>query len=125
MQISVFVSEILQQYGIAQTDVNKTSFITSLYMVFVPIIGIFLGQKLSVKIIIAVVISVIGLYFFSIKDGFYLSIGDFLVFNGIGAYSITEGIYLFLSHPLPTVLLFNGTSYCILRKQKETYILNA
>lgn len=77
--LCLFVSEILQQYGIAQTDVNKTSFITSLYMVFVPIIGIFLGQKLSVKIIIAVVISVIGLYFFSIKDGFYLSTGDFLV----------------------------------------------
>lgn len=77
--LCLFVSEILQQYGIAQTDVNKTSFITSLYMVFVPIIGIFLGQKLSCKIIIAVAISVTGLYFFSIKDGFYLSNGDFLV----------------------------------------------
>jgi diaminopimelate decarboxylase len=52
-------------------------------------------------------------------------IGDFLVFNGIGAYSITEGIYLFLSHPLPSVLLFNGNNFSVLRKNQETYILNS
>lgn len=51
--------------------------------------------------------------------------GDLLVFNDIGAYSITEGIYLFLSHPLPSVLLFDGNNYSVLRKSQETYILNS
>ncbi|MBO4857144.1 MAG: alanine racemase [Treponema sp.] len=52
-------------------------------------------------------------------------IGDLLVFNDIGAYSITEGIYLFLSHPLPAVLLQKGNNVTLLRKAEETYIINS
>lgn len=57
-------------------------------------------------------------------------IGDLLVFKDIGAYSITEGIYLFLSHPLPSVLCADGESsdsktISVLRKSEETYILNS
>ena len=52
-------------------------------------------------------------------------IGDLLVFNDIGAYSITEGIYLFLSHPLPAVLLQKGNNVTLLRKAHETYIINS
>ncbi len=50
---------------------------------------------------------------------------DLLVFEDIGAYSITEGIYLFLSHPLPSVLSFENGSFELLRKSTETYILNS
>ncbi len=53
------------------------------------------------------------------------AINDLLVFKDIGAYSITEGIYLFLSHPLPTVLCYDGNIISILRKVEETYKLNA
>ena len=52
-------------------------------------------------------------------------IGDLLVFNDIGAYSITEGIYLFLSHPLPVVLVNDNDKISMLRKAVETYIINA
>ena len=52
-------------------------------------------------------------------------IGDLLVFSDIGAYSVTEGIYLFLSHPLPAVVMFDGKNYLTLRKPQETYIMNA
>lgn len=53
------------------------------------------------------------------------AIGDFLVFDDIGAYSITEGIYLFLSHPLPAVLLNDNDNITVLRNIEETYKLNA
>ena len=53
------------------------------------------------------------------------AIGDLLVFGDIGAYSITEGIYLFLSHPLPAILCNDGGTITRLRKSEETYILNA
>ncbi len=53
------------------------------------------------------------------------AIGDLLVFDDIGAYSITEGIYLFLSHPLPLVLCKAGEKLTVLRKSQETYILNS
>ncbi len=53
------------------------------------------------------------------------SIGDMLIFKDIGAYSITEGIYLFLSHPLPAVLLKDKNSHELLRSNTETYTLNS
>ncbi|MCR5606930.1 MAG: diaminopimelate decarboxylase, partial [Treponema sp.] len=52
------------------------------------------------------------------------AIDDLLVFSDIGAYSITEGIYLFLSHPLPFVFMKKGEEVSLLRKSEETYILN-
>lgn len=52
-------------------------------------------------------------------------IGDFLVFNDIGAYSITEGLYLFLSHPLPVILCRDADGVRLLRKMVETYIINS
>ncbi|WP_191015565.1 diaminopimelate decarboxylase family protein [Treponema zioleckii] len=52
------------------------------------------------------------------------TIEDLLVFNDIGAYSITEGIYLFLSHPLPAVLCDDNGEVSVLRKITETYTLN-
>ena len=36
--------------------------------------------------------------------------GDLLVFENIGAYSVTEGIYLFLSRKMPRIVLYNGIS---------------
>ena len=36
--------------------------------------------------------------------------GDLLVFDNIGAYSVTEGIYLFLSRKMPRIVLYNGIS---------------
>ena len=53
------------------------------------------------------------------------AIGDLLAFKDIGAYSITEGIYLFLSHPLPAVLCNDGENITVLRNMEETYKLNA
>ena len=53
------------------------------------------------------------------------AINDVLIFQDIGAYSITEGIYLFLSHPLPAVLLNDNGTISVLRNRIETYILNS
>ena len=52
-------------------------------------------------------------------------IGDLLKFNDIGAYSMTEGIYLFLSHPLPAVVSVEDGKAMQLRKNTETFIVNA
>lgn len=49
---------------------------------------------------------------------------DILVFENIGAYSITEGIYLFLSHALPIVLGTTGDKDLLLRDSIETYTIN-
>ncbi|MCV3381235.1 alanine racemase [Campylobacter sp. IFREMER_LSEM_CL2127] len=51
-------------------------------------------------------------------------IGDLIVFENIGAYSVTEGIYLFLSRALPKVLLLDNKNILVARDFKEIFELN-
>ena len=51
-------------------------------------------------------------------------VGDKLIFNDIGAYSITEGIYLFLSHPLPSVYIKTKDDFSLVRLPLETSEIN-
>lgn len=69
----------LQQIGIAYTTVGKAGFITALYIVLVPILGIFLKKKVRPIVWISVAIAVLGLYRLCITDGFSLGKGDFMV----------------------------------------------
>ena len=56
------VATMTQQVGICTTTVGKAGFITALYIVMVPIIGIFLGKKVGIKLGVSIVLSVVGLY---------------------------------------------------------------
>lgn len=53
-----------------------------------------------------------------------ISPDDKLFFHNIGAYSITEGIYLFLSHPLPDVYIYSNNGFNCVRNTIESYRLN-
>jgi diaminopimelate decarboxylase len=54
-----------------------------------------------------------------------VSLGDLLVFENIGAYSITEGIYLFLSRDMPNVVVYDGAQGArLVRKRRGTWGLN-
>ncbi len=53
-----------------------------------------------------------------------LEMGDILVFENIGAYSITEAMYLFLSRTMPAVLLYNNGCIQCVRDFAESYIMN-
>lgn len=75
----MFVSTTLQQVGIAYTTVAKAGFITALYIIIVPILGIFLKRKAGLKIWISVVIALVGLYLLCMKGNLSLSKGDFLI----------------------------------------------
>ena len=69
-----------QQAGIAAgVDAGKAGFITALYVVLVPLCGIFFKRKISLPVWIAVVLSVISLYLLCIKGDFTLAFGDLLV----------------------------------------------
>lgn len=77
--IMLFISTNLQQVGIQYTTVAKAGFITALYIILVPILGIFLKKRISFHIWISVVIALIGLYLLCMKGRFFLAQGDFLV----------------------------------------------
>lgn len=66
------VSSCLQQIGIGYTAVGKAGFITAIYILIVPILGIFFHKKIEKKIIACVVIALIGLYLLCIKENVFL-----------------------------------------------------
>ncbi len=70
----------LQQAGIAESGAGKSGFITALYVVLVPILGLFLKKRVATHVWLSVLLAVIGLYFLSIKAGdFSIERGDFFL----------------------------------------------
>lgn len=78
----LFIGATLQQVGLVYTTAGKAGFITSLYIVLVPIMGIALKQKAGLGIWIGAILALIGLYLLSITSDFSLEYGDFLMFIG-------------------------------------------
>lgn len=76
--IALYAGATLQQIGLIYTTAGKASFITGLYMIFVPIIGIFLKHKIKRNSWIGVVIAVVGLYLLSVNKDFSIGYGDLL-----------------------------------------------
>ena len=77
--IAIAAASTLQQYGIAYTTVGKAGFITALYIVIVPILGIFLKKKPRLIIWLSVLLALVGLYFLCMTDSLSFSKGDTLV----------------------------------------------
>ena len=72
-------ASISQQIGIQYTTAGKAGFITALYVVIVPVLGLFLGRKPSAKIWLCVGLGLAGLYLISVKEGFSIGQGDILM----------------------------------------------
>ncbi len=72
----LFVASAAQQIGVAQTTTAKAGFITTMYVIIVPILTLFMGRKVSRKIWFCVGLGVVGLYLLCMVDGFSLSAGD-------------------------------------------------
>lgn len=78
--ILLFAASNLQQFGIKYTTVGKAGFITAMYIVIVPLLSIFRKKKPGIKIGIAVLLAVAGLYMLCMTNGsFVLQKGDVLV----------------------------------------------
>lgn len=84
----LFVAAGLQQMGIVSTDPGKSGFLTAMYIVFVPIFGIFLKRKPSKWIPLSVLLGVVGLYFLSCVGVTSVSISDLLLISCAIVYAI-------------------------------------
>ncbi len=78
----------LQQIGLVYTTAGKAGFITALYIVIVPVMGILLGKRVGLKVWIGVVLAATGMYFLCITEGFSIAKGDFFVFLCAAAFSV-------------------------------------
>lgn len=75
-------ASVLQQSGIGDgTDAGKASFITALYVVIVPLYGLFFKKRAPLNVWISVVIAVVGFYLLCIKGDLSISPSDLLVFS--------------------------------------------
>ena len=75
-------ASLLQQASLQYTTAGKAGFLTSLYIVIVPVLGIFLGRRASGKVWLAVALAVVGAYLLSVSsgdEGFAIGLGDGLV----------------------------------------------
>ena len=86
--LALGVASCLQQVGIKYTTVGKAGFITAMYIVIVPILGLFLGKKVGVKLWASVVIAIVGLYLLCMSGTLTLQKGDLLVILCAFAFSI-------------------------------------
>lgn len=74
------MASLCQQIGIMYTTVGKAGFITTLYIIIVPVMGIFLRKKVSGRVWIGAAIAALGMYLLCVKERLALSRGDAYVF---------------------------------------------
>lgn len=86
--IVLFAASSLQQIGMVYTTAGKAGFITALYIVLVPILGVFIRKKVKPIVWLCVTLAVAGLYLLCMTDGLSLSQGDLLVLLCAFAFSI-------------------------------------
>lgn len=86
--VALCVASNLQQVGMQYTTVGKAGFITALYIVIVPILGLFFRKKVGAKLWVSVVIAIFGLYLLCMSGSLKLQLGDFLVLLCAVAFSV-------------------------------------
>lgn len=84
----LFFAMNAQQIGIKYTTAGKAGFITTLYIVMIPVIRMFFGEKLNKKIIICLIFALTGMYLLSVKENFEINFGDIIVFISAIFYSV-------------------------------------
>ena len=78
--VAICIASSFQQAGMLYTSVGKAGFITALYIVLVPVMGIFMKKKVTPIVWIGVVLAAIGFYFLCITESFSINYGDVLLF---------------------------------------------
>jgi len=75
----LFAGSSFQQVGMVYTTAGNGGFITSLYVILVPIFGLFWHHKVNLQTWVGVLIAMIGLYFLSVRESLTFALGDGLV----------------------------------------------
>ena len=76
--VLLFAATTLQQFGLLDTTVGKSGFVTALYIVFVPILGALMGRRAGLKVWLCALAAVFGMYLLCVGSGFSIAYGDLL-----------------------------------------------
>ncbi len=80
--VLIFGGSSFQQFGVVYTTAGKAGFITGLYVVFVPLLGLLGGMKTRREIWLGAGLAAVGLYLLSGKGWGGIALGDGLVLVG-------------------------------------------
>lgn len=86
--IALFAASSLQQVSLVDTDAGKAGFLTALYIVLVPVIGFFLGRKVTLPTVVSIFLAVIGLYLLSCVGVTTIRTGDLLLLGCALAFAV-------------------------------------
>lgn len=86
--IILFIGASLQQTGLVYTTAGKAGFITGLYVILVPIIGLFLRQRPGIGTWFGAILALIGMYLLSVTETLTISHGDDLVLIGSFVWAV-------------------------------------
>lgn len=86
----LFLGATCQQIGLQYTTAGKAGFITGMYIIFVPLVGLFVGQRPTLETIVGACCAIWGLYLLSIHGDLKMSTGDLL--NLIGSFFWTAHV---------------------------------
>jgi len=90
----------LQQVALLWTDAGKAGFLTAMYIIFVPLLGLFLRRRVSPMIPVSVILGVAGLYFLSWTATGSINLGDYLLLGCALTFAVQ---ILFVDHFAPKV----------------------
>ncbi len=76
---SVCLASLVQQYGIMYSSVGKAGFLTTLYILIVPLLGLLFKRKVKPILWVCIVIATCGMYFLCVTEAGRISIGDILL----------------------------------------------
>ena len=86
--IPLFIATGFQQVGLVYTSAGKAAFLTAMYIVMVPVLGLFLKRKFSFMIPVSVVLAVAGLYFLSCVGVTQINPGDIVMLFCAVAFAV-------------------------------------
>ncbi len=78
--VFLFIASAFQQVGMLYTSVGHAGFLTALYLLIIPILGLFFGRKVSLKLWLCIALALVGLWFLCMtSEGFSMGLGDILM----------------------------------------------
>lgn len=86
--LALFAASSLQQIGLVYTDAGKAGFLTAMYIVFVPFLGLFLGRKPGRNALLSLIPAIVGLYLLSCTSVSGINKGDVLLLLCAVAFSV-------------------------------------
>ena len=110
--LALFVAQGLQQMGLQYTEPGKAGFITAMYIVLVPVFGLFLGRRCGWQIWLSVALAVAGLYLLSCVGVARINLGDVMILISAAAFAVQILLIDYLAQELDGLRL-NGIQFFV------------